>query len=80
VALVGIDVSDDRNASIRVKRIRELGTNVSSNDQLKHAAKKYSGDTFLRNVGSHRSYMASHPKYRILGLRVFEKRVLKKYL
>jgi hypothetical protein len=64
VALVRIDVSEDRIASIiGVKRISELGTTlaVTSNRSTR---KINVGDKFLRNVGSYKSHETSYSRRR----------------
>jgi hypothetical protein len=57
--LVRTDVSEERIAFIiRVRRITELGTTLTATS------------TFLRNIGSYRRNIASHPRRRYLPVYV----------
>jgi hypothetical protein len=57
-SLVRIDVSEKLMASIfRAKRISEAGTTLAVTSNISMLR----GDTLLRNVGSYKSYTASHP-------------------
>jgi hypothetical protein len=73
VALARTDVTKERIASVvRVKRISELGTTLSVTKRLATEVRFFAdsfhpdgvGDTFLRNVGSYKSYRAPHPRRR----------------
>jgi hypothetical protein len=61
VAIVGIDVSEERGASIiRVTRIGELGTSlaVTSNRRTDSFHRVDEGATFLLNIDSYKSHTA----------------------
>jgi hypothetical protein len=70
VALVRTDVSEEHVSSIfRVEKIHEQRNSCSQTANTFPRAKNFfypedGGDTFLRNVGSYKTYAAPHPRRR----------------